>query len=593
MSFIQRSKCHFGDCPTSVITTFTNPCCWCGAIFCPTHNTEAFHPCRDILNLCRTYEQKSDTVIQGIVQRAATAMYDALLTEIRQAQPDIVKNIEHLRPGHSFTFSLPDGGTEMSSQSDMHGATNYHIPISFDDGVKWLLRVRQSTNGVPPYDFQQAVTVSEVRTLQILKEKGMPVPNAWMPLIERTKASTILKEPSLSYLFCEFLSGTPVNLPKDDADSMISPGSKTRLLIREFAKSQILLSSAPFATSLIGSLTSAPVDGQVESDVVKAGPLVDFGFQHLADPPNFPGPFQTNQERYLSFIDIALSHIANQYIHQANTLDAYLWHLQLRELISNCSRLNQRPFETYIRHADAKGDHLMQEIDGKITGIIDWECAYVTTKAEAFSAPLFIYYNLESTFSENDFTPAEKVLIESYHQLGRPDMAGYIRDGKIYQRLGDIGGYWHTKFMQSDVLEVFNCDIPDSFQPPLYVGSDWRLYIYNRYRDDPNLQEIIRQTAWNEKEENRLAAKGKKKRERERKAYWALSPDQRAAKIDRERTAHYLALQKAKPTPKRFELHVKEEDSDTESEHSIAPTKWRTTLEGILSFFRGRQGRDH
>jgi hypothetical protein len=87
---------------------------------------------------------------------------------------------EKLRPGHSCTVDIPDTYKAII-KADLWNGVNVHFPITFDDGVKWLLRVRQLRRLVPPESFMEIITESEVTTLNVLKKAGIAVPDAWMP----------------------------------------------------------------------------------------------------------------------------------------------------------------------------------------------------------------------------------------------------------------------------------------------------------------------------------------------------------------------------------------------------------------------------
>ena len=61
----------------------------------------------------------------------------------------------------------------------MFNQFNGHFPVLFDDGVKWLVRLRQMTNYSATGEIQSLVTTSEAQTMRVLHSAGLLVPDAW------------------------------------------------------------------------------------------------------------------------------------------------------------------------------------------------------------------------------------------------------------------------------------------------------------------------------------------------------------------------------------------------------------------------------
>jgi len=64
----------------------------------------------------------------------------------------------------------------------------------------------------------------------------------------------------------------------------------------------------------------------------------------------------------------------------------------------------------------------------------------VTTKAEAFAAPVVFYSNENYLAGKNDLSLEEKILIDAFERHDRADLAYCVRGGRIYSRLGDAIG---------------------------------------------------------------------------------------------------------------------------------------------------------
>lgn len=54
------------------------------------------------------------------------------------------------------------------------GGMNYHIEISFENGVKWIARIRRINGTSPPPVLRDYILESEVATLQFLEKTGVP-----------------------------------------------------------------------------------------------------------------------------------------------------------------------------------------------------------------------------------------------------------------------------------------------------------------------------------------------------------------------------------------------------------------------------------
>lgn len=52
---------------------------------------------------------------------------------------------------------------------------NVHFPITFDDGVKWLIRIPRPRHSRAPTALLALVSACEVETLKALKEAGVKV----------------------------------------------------------------------------------------------------------------------------------------------------------------------------------------------------------------------------------------------------------------------------------------------------------------------------------------------------------------------------------------------------------------------------------
>ncbi|WWC88189.1 uncharacterized protein L201_003094 [Kwoniella dendrophila CBS 6074] len=438
------------------------------------------------IHSCGTYEEVfseglDQPYFKKIAKEYKLKAFTRLLEKVQNAESQIVSQAKTIRPGYKCELKLPVNSHDMLDNKNMYNGINVHFSIIFEDGVKWLLRVRQLHQFSSPSEIIEFVTNSEVTVLNLLRKGDIPVPGGWLPPEGKGE-----NERDIHYFFYEFMNGKSIKIPKEENDSFSNPGPKTRKFIDEYAKIQIAISNQPLSTNLIG----CPITNQ-ESGKIEIGGLANYRKLNLIDSPYFVGPFKNNQDRYLSLIDIALDHILNGILCQNDPLDGYLFHLQLRELVENCVYLSEEPKEVFIRDSDDTGDNFFGDDEGNFTGVLDWEWAYATTKAEAFSSPIFCFDHPDYWGGSNEILPAEKLLIKTYERYNRSDLAKCVINGKIYSRLNYIiGKFNQSACSQRAVLDIFEGTKPDDFDPPIEVGEKWRKYLIERYKEDDNLSKL-------------------------------------------------------------------------------------------------------
>ncbi|WWC96667.1 hypothetical protein V866_003539 [Kwoniella sp. B9012] len=275
------------------------------------------------------------------------------------------------------------------------------------DGIKWLLRVRQDRRHQPPKIITQYSIDSEVATLNTLKKGGILVPEGFIPV--RTCSDDQGQDIPFDYLFYEVLSGSTWRISKHPLKSLSLPEDKFLQLIEGYGQIQIKLSELQLPVDQIGCLRSGSQPGNIE-----VGPIIARGCFQTPQPPYLLGPFSSMKDRYLAHIKAALDYILLGAICQSDPIDAYLWHLELEELVNHSAVLAQPLQEVFVKHDDEKGDHLMWNEEGKIVGVLDWEWAYVTSKGEAFSSPYIFYESWKYIKGDNTVTKEENMLIDYY-----------------------------------------------------------------------------------------------------------------------------------------------------------------------------------
>lgn len=136
-------------------------------------------------------------------------------------------------------------------------------------------------------------------------------------------------------------------------------------LITSLAHFYISLSRIPYHQC--GSLVRDVATGKLE-----IGPLISPDFCQTT-PPFFFGPFESSAHRYLAQVEYVIQEIEQgRAFAEDTTFSVYVTHLWLKDLIQNAPRLWKKE-ETFIKHADDKGDQIMVDENGTLVGVIDWE----------------------------------------------------------------------------------------------------------------------------------------------------------------------------------------------------------------------------
>lgn len=278
---------------------------------------------------------------------------------------------------------------------------------------------------------------SEIATQMILHAGGVPVPEVWIPHTDnhpgilgssghRDVSALFTSVNEFDYFFISSLEGYTCAAPLAS-----NPASypSADLIISSLANALVKVSALTFPA--IGSFCLCRNSSE---ETVVVGPMMNTDFL-LRSPPYFLGPFKTARSRYLCQIDHVLNAIVSGSQYTDNPVSGYLYHLQIREWVSSDPSLATEDAEFFVRHADDKGDHILVNDQGQVTGIVDWEWAFTTTKADAFSAPFALidvgrYYEGSNELSEH-----ERMLADAFDRLNRPDLTACVYGGRKYHRL--------------------------------------------------------------------------------------------------------------------------------------------------------------
>lgn len=357
---------------------------------------------------------------------------------------------------------------------DLMGGMNYHVPVTFEDGVVWFCRIRRNNVSSPPLELQNRLILSEAATLQFLSSTSIPVPK-----IHDFATASSSNPIGVGYILMEKLPGRALDW------NSLSVAQKTKFL-RQFA--DIFSELARHMFPSIGCLNSP--------DNLSVGPLVaehnvsvdEVGRLHLL------GPFSSVLEYRVATIKHQISLILERETYAVNPVDAYLIHLDTLDNLLPLARKEQGDGRFYLKHMDDKGDHILVDNDLNIVGILDWEWAQTTSKAEAFSSPLFLldvgaYYD-----GENKLSTDEELFASILEEKGLDELASYIRAGRVEHRMmscvGGDGG-------DPDSLPLMFAGLRSALRPG-DNGLEWKTWkeeALAKYKNDSGLKSLLERTS--------------------------------------------------------------------------------------------------
>lgn len=239
----------------------------------------------------------------------------------------------------------------------LKGGMNYHIAIFVDgevDGLLARIPLPYTSYSLPTLLSKKTHT-SEAATIRYLHHHGIPVPRLYSYNFSNKNAVGV------PYMIMDWMQGQPYH------PSHISEPQHSNF-IDQLADIMIKLSTLNLTKS--GALT-------FDQD----GTIVMGPFTHPEDvdlssgtEPCLPGPFATVKEYRLHIIRDKLCRISRGEDFGCAALDAELFY---RHLITVVEAMYPEDYtgsgRFFIKHADDKGDHILVDKDGNITGIIDWE----------------------------------------------------------------------------------------------------------------------------------------------------------------------------------------------------------------------------
>ncbi|KXG45349.1 Aminoglycoside phosphotransferase [Penicillium griseofulvum] len=300
------------------------------------------------------------------------------------------------------------------------GGMNYHIEISFNDGVSWLARIRRFNATSPPLELRNYIMHSEVATLKFLSNTTVPAPKVYEFNVDETNPVGV------AYILME-------KMPGKSLDWSLATDKQKRKVIDQLVDIYIELQTHPFDT--MGSLVMDEFGSQ------HAGPFASESMSDYTDSLKILGPFSSLEGYYTAHIELILDLIIRQELYALRPVDAFLIHLYLLENLSAILNNDLDDGKFYLKHADEKGDHILVDDEFNITGIVDWEWAHTGPRSMAFNSPIALLPVALFYDGDNHLSEDEMIFSQLLEGKGHPDLGGIVQKGRLLHRLHFCCGY--------------------------------------------------------------------------------------------------------------------------------------------------------
>ncbi|KAI1132168.1 hypothetical protein F5Y10DRAFT_274984 [Nemania abortiva] len=460
--------CDFADCIKPAVRKLGD-CVLCKRHLCSTHLQPAFHQCpewKDAENYFPAARVAQSDEVKELITKINTTALEA--------------RASHLR---GMPCSIPPLQYDHANRSSVMGGMNYHVEICFDDGVRWIARIRRFNTTSPPLALRDYILQSEVATLKFLESINVPAPRVFDFALE-SKSNPV----GVGYILIEKLNGRSLQW------SHATPEQKNKLM-KDLADIFIRLSKHPF--KLLGSLDFPAGPSRVGPFARES--LTDFT---TASEMRTMGPFSSWEEYHRSSLQLIIDLILRGEMYSQRPVDAYLIHRFLLDLLptvlSSASALDGDSSSPryFLKHADDKGDHIMVDEDFNITGIIDWEWAHTAPPSHAFNSPIGLLPVADFYDGKNDLGDDEiifaRLLGEQNTDSGNGDvvdLAGCVRRGRLQHRFAFCSGYDLEDW--DGFLGLFRglreaVKIDDSLD-----WDEWKMTALSRYEGDTGLQHLL------------------------------------------------------------------------------------------------------
>lgn len=296
------------------------------------------------------------------------------------------------------------------------GCANYHAWLLFEDGDKWLVRIPRKRFCSDPDDLIEYLVASEYATLKFLETTKIPAPRTFGYGLGSDENNHV----GVSYLLIEHLPGVPY-----EPDMFESDIQRQESFVGQVA--QLLMEISQYPLPRAGSLL-------YHKNQIYVSQMASNRFFHLG----LIGPFQTSLDYFVEISEQYLNLIADGQAHFQYPTEAFAFYTLARNeakffAIDDNSTTDKTP-QFFLKHVDDKGDHLLVNEEGIITGIIDWQFARFAPAFEAFS-PSYLTAELDWLYSDKTgITDGDRQLAGQLRKHGGGAIAAYMEKNEFSRR---------------------------------------------------------------------------------------------------------------------------------------------------------------
>lgn len=350
-------------------------------------------------------------------------MWEAEHEEIERLQGKInidalIARASDLRQG--MPCSVPPFQYERAKRSSVMGGMNYHIEIEFEDGIKWLARIRRFNATSPPAALRDYIFKSEIATLMFLEKTAVPSPRVLGYALEGPDNPV-----GVSYMLIEKLAGSSLRW------SIATVEQRTKV-IEQVADIFIELQRFPF--DKMGSIQNP---GSQHIGPFARESLTRFDGSDMKTL----GPYSSLEEYHTNSLRLVLDLILREEMYSERPIDAYLIHRFLLDLVPTMIDHSKESGKFFLKHADDKGDHILVDSEYNITGIIDWQWAFTAPEAIAFNSPVGFLPVSDFYDGIEDIGVEEVLFARVFEEKEYTSLADIVRRGRLEHRFAFCNGY--------------------------------------------------------------------------------------------------------------------------------------------------------
>ncbi|WYZ43515.1 hypothetical protein EsH8_VI_001214 [Colletotrichum jinshuiense] len=354
----------------------------------------------------------------------------------------------------------------------MMGNQNCHAEITFQDGVKWLARFRVTKTTSPPQEVRDFTLRSEAATMAYLQlHTCIPVPKIFDWACESDPENQL----GVSYILMEKLNGRPL-------DWQAATPAQREKIMQQVVDMFIEIEKHPFES--MGSL------------VASCENPIEFHIKGLAQHATYQmgaggslGPFHSSLAGSHALVESYLTMIANREIAAYHPVDAYLTHLFRLDVVDSLWDDASAKNQFFLKHPDAKGDHILVNDTFDIVGVIDWEWTSTVSRAEAFCSPLMMWPVAKFYDGSNELAPDELRLAEICRERGREDLSDCVVNGRKVQRFFFALGPENPA--DKNIFKDLFVGLLRAFDGQDEKWDQWKSKSLVKWKDDKRLRDLM------------------------------------------------------------------------------------------------------